>query len=148
MKFSLCLILSTLIASYYVSTGDKSVSENEHVKCDIVLKQKELRAGELGYFLILFKPKKGIRITTDPPFQVSLDTTQQFFSLGKAEFSQDANGYLNSEKAVRQSFTITRMTKPGSYALKGTLIYYYCSDGEGWCSRFIQPIELKLMITK
>ena len=128
--------------------GGKSAAENEYVKCEIVLQQKELKAGSSGYVLISFQPKKGIHITTDPPFRISLDTSRQVFTLGKAEFSRDDNGYLNSRKGVRQPLTVAGTAAPGSYAMRGTLIYYYCSENDGWCSRFKQPIDLTFTVTK
>ena len=148
MKFFFVVFFPLLLAPHHSVADGKSTVKNEYVRCEIVLQQKELKAGSSGYVLFSFMSKKGFHVTTDPPFQISLDTLQQFFTLGKAEFSKDTNGYLSPEQTVRQPLTVAKMVVPGSYDLKGTLIYYYCSESDGWCSRFKQPIELTLKITK
>src|SRR5712692_5873412 len=144
MNFFIAALSGLMLAPHHSAVGAISAIDNEYVKCEIVLHEKELKAGSSGYLLISFKPKKGIHVTTDPAFHLSLDTLQQFFSLGKAEFSEDANGYLNSGKTVRQPLTVAKKVMPGSYVVKGTLVYYYCSENDGWCSRFRQPVELTL----
>ncbi len=148
MKFFFVVLFTLLLPPHPALADAKLAEENEYVKCEIVLQQKELKAGSTGYVLISFKPKRGIHITTDPPFRISLDTVQQFFRLGKALFSKDARGYLNSQETVRQPLMVARTVTPGTYRLGGTLIYYYCSENDGWCSRFKQPIELTLTIAK
>lgn len=142
--FTILAVLSICTASG--RGNDKS--GNDLVGINFSLNQKEFKAGGAGYFLISFKPKKGIHITTDPPFHVSLDTAGKIFSLGKVEFSQDASGYVDPQKSVLQRFTIAKTTPPGSYELKGILTYYYCSDEAGWCSKFKQPIHLTFTLTK
>lgn len=148
LKFFFLVSFTLSLAPHYVPADGKPTEENEYVKCEIVLQHKEMKAGSTGYVLISFRPKNGIHITTDPPFRISLDTLQRFFTLGKALFSKDARGYLNSHETVRQSFTIAKTVTAGTYTLGGTLIYYYCSENDRWCSRFKQPIALSLTIAK
>lgn len=144
MKYLSVLVLASA-TQFLAGVTDEKIS-NDNVDVKFNLKQKEFQSGETGYFLISFKPKKGIHITTDPPFEFTFDTLKQFFSAGKAEFAKDKKEYLKTQQSVKQDFSIAKRTPPGSYNVKGTLVYYYCSDKEGWCSRFRQPVELTLTV--
>lgn len=141
----LSVFVLAILAPFPSGTLDEKTS-NDKVEVEFNIKQKEFRSGETGYFLISFKPKKGIYITTDPPFEFTFDTLKQFFSISKAVFVKDGKGYLKAQQSVRQHFLIAKGTPSGSYKVKGTLIYYYCSDDEGWCSRIKQPVELALTV--
>jgi hypothetical protein len=143
MKYFVVIGLFLLPTSSSKSS-DKIV--NEMVAVELNLPQQQLRAGETGTVLIFFKPKKGIHITTDPLFELTFDTLTQFFSTGKTTFEKDKKEYLKTQQPVKQRFLVAKKTLPGSYRLKGTLIYYYCSDKEGWCSRFKQPVELTITV--
>jgi hypothetical protein len=52
--------------------------------------------------------------------------------------------YLDPSKAIVQRFTVDTPPRSGPVTLKGILTYYYCSDAEGWCSRFRQPFTVTL----
>jgi hypothetical protein len=131
-----------------LAPGEGKVS-NDLVGLDVGLRQSQLKPGETGQVIISFKPKKGIHVTTDPPFEFSIDTLGHFFSVGdKAEFVTDTKGYVNPSRPVRQPFIVSRDTPAGTYEVKATLIYYYCSDNEGWCSRFKQPVRFSVKIAK
>lgn len=139
-------VLSFLLLHTF--SPDQKPAVNDYVGVEISVKQKKLKAGTAGDVLISLKPKKGIHITADPPFSLSLDTLKQFFSSGKPDFKKDDKGYVNTESAIRQEILVAKTTPVGSYKLKTTFIYYYCSDEEGWCSRFKQPLELSVTVVK
>ncbi|MBM2841143.1 MAG: hypothetical protein HW412_1671, partial [Bacteroidetes bacterium] len=105
--------------------------------------------GGTGKIMIAFTPIDGIHINVDPPLSVKLERNTPFRFEGKLDISTDKeSGYLSMSMPVEQRFAVTRKTKPGSHTIKGTLVYYFCSDTEGWCRKFTQPIALKLNVTK
>ncbi|MBI5216697.1 MAG: hypothetical protein HY960_13175 [Ignavibacteriae bacterium] len=143
--FSLFVIVMML-----VSSGDKSKpSVNKFVQCEIKLVEQSLKAGSTGTVQISFKPTKGIHVNLDPPMSLNLDKSDVISKIEKLETTKDKkHDYLDATKPVTAKFTITKNAKPGTIKLKGTFTYFYCSDAEGWCNRFKQPIELALTITK
>ncbi|MBI1808057.1 MAG: hypothetical protein HYR76_13540, partial [Ignavibacteria bacterium] len=58
----------------------------------------------------------------------------------------DTSEYLDASKPIKQSFTLAKSTKAGSLSFKGTLTYFFCSDADGWCSRFKQPIDVTVTV--
>lgn len=144
MNVLLSLLVTALTTLSVTNAGD--TANNDLVDVRVEVTESTFRPGTAAHFLISFRPKKGINITTDPAFEFSFDTLKQFFSAGKATFVKDAKGYLKPQQPVKQQFAIAKQTPPGSYRVRGTLVYYYCSDAEGWCSRFRQPVELTFVV--
>jgi hypothetical protein len=88
-------------------------------------------------------------ITGDPPLTVKLEKNQFISLQGKPDISTDKeSGFLSTSSPVEQAFHVSKKARPGEHILKGTIVYYFCSDTEGWCTRFAQPITLKLNIQK
>ena len=95
--------------------------------------------------MILIKPKKGIHINLDPPIEIELE--KSIASKGKIEIPKlKKEGYLNPEKPLKQNLTLKKNITPGMHTLKGKLNYFYCSDSEGWCSRFTQDFQLNIKV--
>lgn len=121
--------------------------DNKYVKVLISIAPDTLNAGGRGELLVLFSPVDGIHVTAEPPVEFRFDSTQVLTLTDEPDFDTDKeNGYLASGSPVRQAFVLTKDAKPGTHVVKGALIYYYCSDDEGWCTRFTQPLELPLII--
>jgi hypothetical protein len=57
-------------------------------------------------------------------------------------------GYLAAGTDLKQKFRLAPSLPPGIYRLKASLIYYYCSDTEGWCRRHREPLVLNLSIAQ
>ena len=49
---------------------------------------------------------------------------------------------------VKQQFQLSPGAPHGPVTLKGTLTYYFCSDKEGWCSKYKQPVEIALTVRR
>lgn len=143
----LLLNVSIVVLSATIAADDRD-GTNEYVEADAFLNATNLRPGGAGYFTISFQPKEGIFITTDPPFRLVLDTLKDVVTLRKLEFTKTESNYVDTERPVRQHFEIPKAIPPGSYRLRGTLVYFYCSDEKGWCSGFRQPIELTLTVLR
>lgn len=149
MKLLIIVVLSTFITQFSVA-GDKPTPANEYVKFELSLDQKKLKPGTNGQLLISLMPKKGIHINLQPPLDLMLEKNPAITLAGKPELARvrvDTSDYLDASKPIKQSFTLAKSAKKGSVTLKGTLTYFYCSDSEGWCSRFKQPINLTLTVT-
>lgn len=120
---------------------------NEYVKTSISFQSKVNKIGGKGTLNISFKPNKGIYIHAEPEVEVELDSN--IVIIEKVQLSTEENGdYLDIKKPVKANFKIRNNLKEGTYKLKGSLIYFYCSEKEGWCSRFKQPINLNLKVVK
>lgn len=124
-----------------------SEEENEYVKTFISLDTKEIKAGGNGNINISFKPENGIYINIEPEVEVTLDN--KFAVIDTIiTLSGKNKDYLDLKKPVKANFKISNNLKEGTYQLKGSLIYFYCSEKEGWCSRYKQPFNLNLKIVK
>ena len=124
-------------------------AENTYVKVSIALADTTVAQGGTGKILIAFDPIDGIHINADPPVIVKIARNASFRLEGNPDISTDKeSGYLSTSMPVEQRFAVTRKAKPGGHDIKGTLVYYFCSDTEGWCRKFTQPIALKLNVVK
>jgi hypothetical protein len=148
-SFVIAIIFFLLFPYQLIAGNDKSSPENKYVSCDIVLKQKAIKIGATGDLLISLTPKKGIHINLIPPIDIKFENTKMFTSIEKLNIPQNENTtYVDISRPIKQSFTLAKKLKPGTIAMKGTLSYFYCSDAEGWCSKFIQPIDLKITVVR
>ncbi|MDP2209261.1 MAG: hypothetical protein Q8K98_10910 [Bacteroidota bacterium] len=121
--------------------------ENEYVQVYTSVKPATIKAGGNAEILFTFATQEGIHINLDPPIEVEID--KKFAALSKLDVPKaKGSEYLNLKKPVKQSFTLNKKLKPGKHQLKGTLTYFYCSDEEGWCSRFQQTIQLNIVVEK
>ena len=149
MRFIAITILSLLLLPDRSMAGDKPPAENEYVKFNIALKEKRLSPGSKGHLLISLKPKKGVQIPINPPMDVKLESSNAIISVGKLEIPKSKKKpYVESALPVKLSFTFSKTVQPGVVPIKGVLTYYYCSDAEGWCSKFKQPIELMINVVQ
>jgi hypothetical protein len=141
------LLLTTLTSSFLIA-GDKPQT-NEFVSVKVAVQKKVLKAGSTGELIVSFKPKGGIHINVDPPVTIKLDSSETVTSTGKTFVpAPTKEKYLDITKPVKQQFTIAKTTQPGKITLKGIISYFYCSGSDGWCSRFKQPFEIPLAVTK
>lgn len=145
MKKLVYLIILCSFFSFAKTGGDKN--ENEYVDVTITLKPNEVKSGGKAQLLVTFKPQKGIHINLDPPIEFEFE--KELVINGKVKISKmKKDNYLDTEKPLIQNLSIKKNLSPGTHTIKGKLIYFYCSDAEGWCSRFSQPINLNITIIK
>ena len=144
-------IITTTLALFIAATlsfaGESPASSNEYVKCTVGLRQRMLKAGATGTILITLEPKKGIHINLTPPISVALDSTGVVVASSTRELPK-VKTYLDTSKPIKYSFTLSGALKPGPQVISGVLTYFYCSDADGWCSKFKQPINLKIDVVK
>jgi hypothetical protein len=140
--------LSILLAFSLSSSAEKS-KRNESVSFQIKLKEKTLKPGSTGTVLISLLPKKGIHINLETPTSIKFDSSDFISANGDLVLPKNPNdNYLDISKYIRQAFIVSKNTKPGTVTIRGVLTYFYCSDIEGWCSKFKQPFELTAKISK
>ena len=146
MKF-LILVSLVLVCLGTVVPGENSSTKNSYVKCDVSVKQKKLKPGGDGELLITLIPKQGIHVNLDPPLNVKLDSSEAVSSVGKVLIPQK-DTVLDTSKPIRLPFTLSKKVKPINVTIRGTVTYFYCSESDGWCSKFKQPIEVKFTVIK
>ncbi len=138
-----------IISSSFLLAGEKPPTTNKYVKVDVAVQQKQLQAGATGQLLISVKPQKGIHVNIQPPLSITLDDDSATTLSGTMVFStvkKDTLELLDPSKPIKQSFTLAKRIKPGTMVLKGSFVYFYCSDAEGWCSRFKQPFTIEVTV--
>jgi len=147
MKLYFSILASAILLSTITIKAGNTNKINEYVQVSISTDKKIFKADTFGEIIIKFQPKDGIHINLDPPFSINLDSTAVIKASGKPFFKKDnKTQYLDVSKPVKQKFSIPKNIKPGEHKIKGMLIYFYCSNAEGWCSRFKQPFELDIRI--
>lgn len=149
MKYIFFILTFSFIISIPPIAGNIAFGQNEFVTVDVRLAQSKLKAGGNGKIIISLKPKKGIHININPPMDFRLSGNAVGTLNGTLDFStikKDTAHYLDPSKPLTQSLTLSKSIKPGPVSLHGTFIYFYCSDAEGWCSRFKLPIDLTVTV--
>ncbi len=127
--------------------GDTVRVENRHVKFSLALSRENVQRGGTGEILITLRPEKGIHVNLQPAIELRLDSLPGVTLSGALQLRKlDTANYLDPSKPIRQTFAIAKQRPPGAVTMRGLLTYYYCSDAEGWCSRFKQPIAVTLTV--
>jgi hypothetical protein len=116
---------------------------------ETTLANDTIQPGGKGTILVLFTPIDGIHINVDPPFTLTIEKNLFISLKGDPEISADKeSGFLSTATPIQQRFYVSKRARSGRHIIKGTIIYYFCSDTEGWCTKFAQPLSLKLNIQK
>ncbi len=147
MKYILALFASFALLTWIATAFSEKPNVNASVGCEASMKQKSLKAGATGQILVLLQPKKGIHINLDQPIQIKMDSSEVIASVGKPEIPMIDTLY-DASKPIRLPVIISKNARPGKFTLRGTVVYFYCSETEGWCSRFKQPIDIPCTVTK
>lgn len=145
MYNTLIMLFAVLLAT---GTTKEKASENKYVKVHVSVVPETLKRSNEGELLVRFLPVDGIHVNTDPPMEFRFHSTQILTLKGEPDFALDKEtGYLATASPVRQRFIVATHARPGEHIVKGAVVYYYCSDDEGWCTKFTQPVELPLKVT-
>ena len=139
------LMMFALSAPSEAPTGDK----NEHVGFEAKLSRVTLKPGATVEVLVFLTPKEGIHINTDPSmeFEWNKDRYVHFDSTTSLP-KDEKTGYLDTSKPVRYSLTLSGTMPSGKHTVRGNVRYFFCSDSEGWCNRFVQPVELSFTVIR
>lgn len=146
---SLFLIVIVFLFSSSASSGDRPPAQNTYVQFHVQIKEKSLKPGATGELLISLRPQEGIHINLQPAIDVKLDSSALVTLVGKMEVPrQSAANYLDASMPIRQEFMVPKSAQSGNMRFRGTITYYYCSDAEGWCSRFKQAFLVDLTVAR
>ena len=132
-----------------LTSGDDARTSNPNVKVWAHLSRQMFKPGETGEITITLSAAEGYHINANPAVEVKLDDPRLVILKGVPTQAIDkSTGYLSSRSPVRQIFYVPSTTSAGFHVLKGTVTYFYCSDSEGWCRRYRQPISLSFTLSK
>ncbi len=152
MLYSIKIFFYLLLVSFsgFLLAGEKpSPGTNQYIQFKASVVEKSIKPGATGTIQIMLTPKKGIHINTDPAMSIKLDSSPAIAKVDPLHNSKDdSTGYLISSTPITAEFTVAKNAKPGKITVKGMFIYFFCSDAEGWCNRYKQPIELTATISK
>ena len=143
------LLLHTAVFLLFASTAiiAGGTSSNDYVKVDVRPPSTALKPGGSGEVEFRFIPVDGIHINVDPPVTFTLDTMTVVSLKEKPVMTKDAKtGYLSTSSPVRQTVVLARNAAPGTFTVKGTVSYFFCSETEGWCNRQKQPVEFTIVV--
>ncbi len=145
----LTLIFSLLISSPGSGrNGSSAATLNKFVRYKGGIDKLTFKRGAKGFLTFTLNPDKGIHINSDPAPSFVFDSTCGIAADGKLEVPKDEKTKFVSKKLpIKQGFLIPAGVTTGTVSIRGTLTYYYCSDAEGWCSRFKQPVEISVKVT-
>ena len=147
MKLPIIAPVAALLALQPALGGTLKLTGNRSVTVEITLKEATLASGAAGEMAISFAPAAGIHVNSTPAPEFTLDSSSLASLSGRLTFPKGTQ-YLKPASAVKQRFQLSRGAKPGPVTLKGTLTYYFCSDKEGWCSKYKQPVEIALTVRR
>lgn len=152
MRIAAVIIFSLLLVSPHASTGVSPTNANIYVTFSAALRKATPRDGSSGAILFNLRPRKGIHINLTPPMSVTFDSSARVEAADTLETpAMDKFPYLDTSKAIVQKYKLLNRagpSKPTGLTIKGTLTYFYCSDSEGWCSKFKQPFSLTVPAAK
>lgn len=150
--FVLATVLSYLTFSASLPAAVEAGKEkgaNKFVHVDVAVSESPLKPGQQAELRLMFTPADGIHVTIDPPVEIKIEPKRIFLLNGESTRPVDkSSGYLSSAEPVIQRFSLSRKVQPGKHVLKANIVYYFCSDDEGWCRKFTMPVELNLMVKK
>ncbi len=133
---------------FFAAPGKKTLlTGNSHVTVTMQLLSAPSLSGT-GTLAFTFDPADGIHVNTNPPFELRLDKQSPFTVVGTPVFEKTDKEYLDIATPLTFSLAPKQGTAAGTYSVKGKLNYFFCSDAEGWCNRFVQPIDLTVTVGK
>ena len=141
------ILLLAFICIFTTAAEKSTFTTNDHVKVEM-LSPSKLAIAKPGAVTFHFIPIDGIHINAEPMFELKLDKDSQFEVTGEPRYTKNEKEYIDIKKPIEFSIKTKSGTKPGTYQLKAKLYYFYCSDKEGWCNRFSQPIECSATVTR
>jgi hypothetical protein len=124
-------------------------SDNSSVQCAVRFTRTTYLPADSGEIAVVLKPIKGIHVIVEQPvsFTVEFDSVLRLAGdIGQVQ--EKKTGYLAGGAELKQKFRLASSLAPGIYRLNASVIYYYCSDSEGWCKRHRQPVVLNLTIAQ
>ncbi len=146
MKPAIFLLILWVLPAF-LHHGGTTPPVNEYVKFAALPAKKTLKPGTTTQLLFRLTPKAGIHINLKPSPDLRFDSIRGISLAGQPEIPR-RDSFLDASKPITQAITLAGDLPEGPVNITGTFIYYYCSDAEGWCSRFKQPFEVKVTVAR
>ena len=146
MKYCIAavLILLTVVASA-TAEGTPDAQTNKQVAFSAAVREKSIKAGSAGNLLFRLRPQKGIHINLKPAITIVVDSSDGILRSGTPDIPK-ADSFLNTSRPIVQRIALPAGLRKGKGFITGTVTYYFCSDAEGWCSRFAQPFKVPVNV--
>jgi hypothetical protein len=94
-------------------------------------------------------PPPGIHIPDEPLPEVRFDSASYAETEGSPTLDRHAGESAGTGAIiVRQTIAVRKEAPRGRQVLHATLVYYYCSDGDGWCVRTRKRIDFPMMVAR
>jgi hypothetical protein len=111
-------------------------NKNKYVSSNFKLEKNKHNEFTL---VITLRPTDGIYINSEPEPKIKFDDSM--VEALEVRFDKTEKNYIDTQKPI--IVKLKSKTK-NLKSLKGELTYFYCSDSEGWCSKFVEKFEVKL----
>jgi hypothetical protein len=145
MNLAFIMLLALSIIGSEAPGAD--TKQNEYVRIDVDLSKQTAMPGDKIDLRVTFTPVEGIHVTADPEATISVSPAKLAKLLGKlTQIVDSSSGYLSTEEPVIQPIRISSTAPPGKHLLNADITYYFCSDEAGWCRKFVQAVELELVL--
>lgn len=123
----------------------KTAAANPHVTIELK-SPASLAAGSNADLALTFRPKKGIHINAEPAIDVVPEKNPVFSSIGAVTPAKNKEGYVDASKPVKVAAVVSASAPKGAHTVKVRVVYYLCSDAEGWCNRDEQTVDLRVTV--
>lgn len=141
---------STALAVFLGFVGPSAAagpSDTSFVAVEVRFEPSAVAPGARGAVEIRFVPADDIHINADPPLAVRLDASPLHLPGGRLEVKTAGDeGYVDTAVPVRHEVLIAPNAVAGRATLTGEVVYYYCSDSEGWCRRAVRTFSLPVLV--
>jgi hypothetical protein len=122
-------------------------SDTSFVAVEVRFEPSAVAPGGRAAVEIRFVPADDIHINADPPVAVRLDASPLHLPGGRLDVKTSGDeGYVDTGVPVRREVLISPDATPGAATLSGEVLYYYCSDSEGWCRRAARAFSLPVLV--
>ena len=120
---------------------------HKYVRVTVSLSDTTLQPGQTEDLQVALSPANDISIIANPAVEISLAPTRLVTLAGSPHQDVDrSTGYISTRSPVTQRFTVARDAQRGTYTVKGSLVYFYCSNSKGWCRKQVEPITLTITV--
>lgn len=134
-----------------ISAATPAASGYEHVGLAASL-ERQASGGEADLVVRFIPLDASIHVNADPAPRLTLDSEQRVLDDSarpvppppRAAFP---NGrYVDTQSGVRFPVRINRMAPQGRHSVRASVLYFYCSQDEGWCRRAQDSVEVSVNV--
>ncbi len=136
---------TAVLTTVFIATAALCAQPNPHVRLE-AKGPAVMKIGAASDVQIFFRPKKGIHINYDPSPEVEAAKHSVAAAVGTPKAAKDAKDYLDTSKPLVVPVTLGAGAPKGRQTLKLRVVYFLCSDADGWCNRDEQTVEISVTV--